>query len=60
MRNRGLPDIYDCNHVTAITAHTATEIDALLAAADREVAHAKHRRFDVDHHVRQLRHPVTR
>jgi GNAT superfamily N-acetyltransferase len=49
VRNRELPNIYDCNHVTAITARTPAEIDELLAAAEREFAHAAHRRFDLDH-----------
>jgi GNAT superfamily N-acetyltransferase len=49
VRNRGTPDIYDANHVTAPQARTPAEIDELLAAADREFLHANHRRFDVDY-----------
>jgi GNAT superfamily N-acetyltransferase len=49
VRNREGPDIYDANHVTAPQARTSAEIDELLAATDREFAHANHRRFDVDH-----------
>lgn len=49
VRNRETPDIYDANHVTAIRARTPEEIDDLLAASDREFAHAGHRRFDVDY-----------
>ncbi|MEO8457609.1 MAG: GNAT family N-acetyltransferase [Chloroflexota bacterium] len=49
VRNRELTNVYDCNHVTDVTARTTAEIDALLAAADGEFAHAAHRRFDADH-----------
>ena len=48
VRNRETPDIYDANHVTSPQARTPAQIDELLAAVDREFAHATHRRFDVD------------
>lgn len=49
VRNLETPDIYDANHVTSPQARTPAEIDELLVAADRDFAHANHRRFDVDH-----------
>lgn len=47
VRNLDVPDIWDSNHVTSITAATPQEIDRLLERADREFAGVKHRRFDV-------------
>jgi GNAT superfamily N-acetyltransferase len=48
VRNRAVPDIYDANHVTAITASTDREIDALFERVEREFEGYGHRRFDVD------------
>lgn len=49
VRSTSCPNIYDANHVTNIRARTPDEIDALLAAAEREFQHSNHRRFDIDH-----------
>lgn len=48
VRNDAFPAIRDANHVTAITASTADEIDALFARADAEFAHCPHRAFKAD------------
>lgn len=48
VRNRALPDIYDANHVTRITASTPHEIDRLLARVEREFAGYGHRMFHTD------------
>lgn len=48
VRYTDTPSIYDANHVTHITASTPAEIEALLAATEREFAHTKHRRFGCD------------
>jgi len=49
VRNTALPNIYDANHIRDATASTPHDIDALLAAADREYAASSHRRFTADH-----------
>jgi len=46
--NRGVPIIWDANHVTAITASTPAEIERLLERAEREFERLQHRRYDVD------------
>ena len=46
--NPQLPDVWDVNHVDAVTAETNDEIEALFAAVDRELAHASTRVFHVD------------
>jgi GNAT superfamily N-acetyltransferase len=48
VRNREIPDIWDANHVTGVTASTPEEIERLLERAEREFAGWRHRRFDVD------------
>lgn len=48
VRNRSHPTVYDANHVTKITASSERELDALLAAVDREYSDCRHRRFDID------------
>ncbi len=48
VRNVGVPDIWDANHVDRITASTPAEVDALLERAAREYSHCHHLRFDVD------------
>lgn len=48
VRDRAVADIYDANHVTAITASTDREIDALFERVEREFEGYGHRRFDVD------------
>jgi GNAT superfamily N-acetyltransferase len=48
VRNREVPDIWDANHVTEVTASTPQEIERLLERVEREYAGFAHRRFDVD------------
>ena len=48
VRNRDLPDIWEANHLTAVTAASPGEIDRLLARVEREYAGFGHRRFDLD------------
>ena len=48
VRDRRLPDIWEANRVTAVTAASDTAIDRLLARAEREYADFGHRRFDLD------------
>lgn len=48
VRNRDYPLIYDANHVSHVTATTPEQIDRLLDRAEREFAHAPHRRYNVD------------
>jgi ribosomal protein S18 acetylase RimI-like enzyme len=48
VRNRDLPDIWEANHLTAITAESPEQIDRLLARVEREYAGFGHRRFDCD------------
>ena len=48
VRNREIPDIWDANHVTDVTAATPDEIDGLLARAEREFTGFSHRQFRVD------------
>jgi ribosomal protein S18 acetylase RimI-like enzyme len=48
VRNRDVPDIWDANHVTAVTVESEPAIDQLLARVEREFEHAHHRRFDLD------------
>ena len=48
VRNPALRRVWDANHVARVTARAPGEIDALLARAGEEFAHAAHRRFDVD------------
>ena len=49
VRNRDVPDIYDANHVAAITASTPDEIDRLLARVEREFDGYRHRMFHTDY-----------
>lgn len=46
--NPQLPDVWDANHVDAVTAATDDEIEALFAAVDRELAHAHWLVYHVD------------
>ena len=48
VRDRRLPDIWEANRVTAVTASSDAAIDRLLARAEREYADLGHRRFDLD------------
>jgi ribosomal protein S18 acetylase RimI-like enzyme len=48
VRDRRLPDIWEANRVTAVTAASHAAIDRLLARAEREYAELGHRRFDLD------------
>jgi GNAT superfamily N-acetyltransferase len=48
VRNRQLPDIWEANHVTAVTAASPAEIERLLARVECEYAGFGHRRFDLD------------
>ncbi len=48
VRNSEIPDIWDANHVTGVTASTPEEIERLLERVEREYAGCGHRRFDVD------------
>jgi GNAT superfamily N-acetyltransferase len=48
VRDRHLPDIWEANRVTAVTAASDAAIDRLLARAEREYAELGHRRFDLD------------
>ncbi|HXK33515.1 MAG TPA: GNAT family N-acetyltransferase [Dehalococcoidia bacterium] len=48
VRNAAVPRTYDANHVSSITASTPEEIAALLARAEKEFAHCRHRRFLCD------------
>jgi GNAT superfamily N-acetyltransferase len=48
VRNRDLPAIHDANFVTAVTATTPEDVERLLARADREFPHARHRQFLLD------------
>jgi ribosomal protein S18 acetylase RimI-like enzyme len=48
VRDRRLPDIWEANRVTAVTAASDAAIDRLLARAEREYAELGHRRFDLD------------
>ena len=48
VRNRELPNIYDANHVTHVRCESESDIERLLARVEREYAHCRHRRFDVD------------
>ena len=54
VRNRETPDIYDANHVMAISAADDEEIDELFRRAEQEFAPLGHRRFDVDYRVSPL------
>jgi GNAT superfamily N-acetyltransferase len=48
VRDRRLPDIWEANRITAVTAASDEAIDRVLARAEREYADFGHRRFDVD------------
>ncbi len=48
VRNRALPLIYNCNHVSRIAASSPAEIEGLLTRADGEFEGFTHRRFDTD------------
>jgi GNAT superfamily N-acetyltransferase len=48
VRDRDVPDIWDANHVTSVTADSDEAIDRLLARVEREFAGFGHRRFDLD------------
>ncbi len=49
IRNRDIPDIWDANHVTRVTASTVVEIARLLERVEREFAGFSHRRFHLDY-----------
>jgi GNAT superfamily N-acetyltransferase len=48
VRNREVPDIWDANHVSRITASTPEEIDRLLERVESEFDGFRHRMFWVD------------
>src|SRR5262245_45842413 len=48
VRNERAPLIWDANHVAEARAATPAAIDALLARVEREYAHCRHRRYDLD------------
>jgi ribosomal protein S18 acetylase RimI-like enzyme len=48
VRDRELPDVWEANHVTAVTAGSDEAIERLLARVEREYAGFGHRRFDLD------------
>ena len=48
VRDRDLPDIWEANHVTAVTSDSDETIDRLLARVEREFTGFGHRRFDLD------------
>jgi ribosomal protein S18 acetylase RimI-like enzyme len=48
VRDRRLPDIWEANRITAVTAASDEAIECVLARAEREYADFGHRRFDVD------------
>lgn len=48
VRDREFPSIYDANHVTAISASSAGDVERLITRAEEEFAHCNHRRFHVD------------
>ena len=48
VRDRAVPDIWDANHVTSVSADSDETIDRLLARVEHEFAGFGHRRFDLD------------
>jgi ribosomal protein S18 acetylase RimI-like enzyme len=48
VRDRRLPDIWEANRISTVTAATPEAIDRLLARAEREYDGLEHRRFDLD------------
>ena len=48
VRDRDVPDIWDANHVTAVTTDSDETIERLLLRVEREFAGFGHRRFDID------------
>ena len=48
VRDRDVPDIWDANHVTSVSADSDETIERLLARVEREFAGFGHRRFDLD------------
>src|SRR5262245_41637519 len=48
VRDRRLPEIWEANRISTVTAATPEAIDCLLARAEREYAGFGHRRFDLD------------
>jgi ribosomal protein S18 acetylase RimI-like enzyme len=48
VRNPDAPLMWDANHVAHARASTPADIDRLLARVEREYAHCRHRRFDLD------------
>ena len=48
MRDRRLPDIWEANRITTVTAASDEAIEGVLARAEREYAGFGHRRFDLD------------
>jgi hypothetical protein len=48
VRDRDLPDIWEADHATAVTAATGEAVERLLASVEREYAGFGHRRFDLD------------
>lgn len=54
VRDRQFPSIYDANHITAISASSAEDVDRILARAEVEYAHCAHRRYHVDFRMSPL------
>src|SRR5262245_51298561 len=48
VRDRRLPDIWEANRITAVTAATPAAVDRLLGRVEREYGGFGHRRFDLD------------
>ncbi len=48
VRDRDVPDIWEANHVTSVSADSDETIDRLLARVEGECAGYGHRRFDLD------------
>lgn len=48
VRNRAYPTIWDANHLSHIRSEGDAQFERLLARAEVEFAHCRHRRFDVD------------
>lgn len=48
VRDPAHPRVWDANHVSGVRAATPAAIDAVLAAADAQLAHCAHRAFVVD------------
>jgi GNAT superfamily N-acetyltransferase len=48
VRRHDRPLIWDANHVSHIRCETEADLDRLLERTDREFAHCRHRRLDLD------------